>query len=133
MILADTHALIWLRTGDARLGVVARRELDDALGDEELAVSAITFWEVAMPSDKNRLDFPEDVVLWRRELLGQWLWEIPVDGETGIRACALSGFHVDPAGRIIVATAAQGGHRLMTGDEQILHWGGDSVRMDART
>ena len=48
MILADTHTLLWLRTGEARLGAVARRVLDDALGDQQLAVSAITFWEVAM-------------------------------------------------------------------------------------
>ena len=131
MILADTHALIWLRTGDARLGAVARRALDNALRDEEFAVSAMTFWEVAMLRSKNRLDFPEDVGLWRRELLRQGLAEIPVDGEIGIRANALPDFHADPADRIIVATA-QAGHRLVTGDERILAWGGNLARLDAR-
>ena len=131
MILADTHALIWLRTGDARLGAVARRALDSALRDEEFAVSAMTFWEVAMLRSKDRLDFPEDVGLWRRELLRQGLAEIPVDGEIGIRASALPDFHADPADRIIVATA-QAGHRLVTGDERILAWGGNLARLDAR-
>ena len=131
MILVDTHALIWLRTGDARLGVGARRTLDDALRGEELAVSAMTFWEVAMLKSKGRLDFPEDVGLWRRELLGQGLAAIPVDGGIGIRANALPGFHADPADRIIVATA-QGGHRLVTGDERILVWDGNLARLDAR-
>ena len=131
MILADTHALIWLRTGDARLGAVARRALDNALRDEEFAVSAMTFWEVAMLKSKDRLDFPEDVGLWRRELLRQGLAEIPVDGEIGIRAKALPDFHADPADRIIVATA-QAGHRLVTGDERILAWGGNLARLDAR-
>ena len=131
MILVDTHALIWLRTGDARLGAGARRALDDALRDEELAVSAMTFWEVAMLKSKNRLDFPGDVGLWRRELLGQGLAEIPVDGEIGIRASALAGFHADPVDRIIVATA-QGGHRLVTGDDRILQWSGNLNRLDAR-
>ena len=131
MILADTHALIRLRTGDARLGAVARRALDNALRDEEFAVSAMTFWEVAMLRSKDRLDFPEDVGLWRRELLRQGLAEIPVDGEIGIRANALPDFHADPADRIIVATA-QAGHRLVTGDERILAWGGNLARLDAR-
>ena len=131
MILVDTHALIWLRTGDARLGTGARRALDDALRGEELAVSAMTFWEVAMLKSKGRLDFPEDIGLWRRELLGQGLAEIAVDGEIGIRANALPGFHADPADRIIVATA-QAGHRLVTGDERILAWDGDLGRLDAR-
>ena len=131
MILADTHALIWLRTGDARLGAVARRALDNALRDEEFAVSAMTFWEVAMLRSKDRLDFPEDVGLWRRELLRQGLAEIPVDGDIGIRANALPDFHADPVDRIIVATA-QAGHRLVTGDERILAWGGNLARLDAR-
>ena len=41
------------------------------------------------------------------------------------------GFHADPAGRIIVATA-QAGHRLVTGDRRILDWPGLLARLDAR-
>ena len=131
MIIADTHVLLWLRIGEARLGTGARRTLDDALRDEVLAVSAITFWEVSMLKTKGRLDFPEDVVLWRRELLRQGLAEIPVNGEIGIRANVLPNFHADPADRIIVATALEG-HRLLTADDRILRWSGDLNRLDAR-
>ena len=105
MILVDTHALIWLRTGDDRLGIAARRTLNDALRDGDLAVSAMTFWEVAMLKAKDRLEFPEDVRLWRREMLGQGLEEIPVDGGIAARAGMLENLHGDPADRIIVATA----------------------------
>ena len=80
---------------------------------------------------KDRVDFPEDVGQWRRELLGQGLIEIPVDGGIGIRANVLAGFHADPADRIIVATALAG-HRLVTADERILAWGGSLDRLDAR-
>ena len=131
MILADTHVLMWLRIGARRLGTGARRALDDAHRDKELAVSAMTFWEVALLKAKGRVDFPEDVGLWRRELLGQGLTEIPVDGEIGIRANALADFHADPADRIIVATALQG-YRLVTADERILGWPGSLNRLDAR-
>ena len=130
MILLDTHVLIWLWTGDVRLGTGARRVIDDALRDPGLAVSAITFWEVAMLRDKGRLDFTEDVGLWRRELLGQGLAEIPVDGEIGIRANALPGFHANPADRIIVSTALEG-RRLLTADAGILRWSGNLNRLDA--
>ena len=44
--------------------------MDIALRDQEPAVSAMTSWEVAMLGDKSRLDFTEDVGLWRRELPG---------------------------------------------------------------
>ena len=56
---------------------------------DDPAVSAFTFWEVAMLRAKDRLDSPKDVAAWRRELLGQGLIEIPVDGDIGIRANVL--------------------------------------------
>ena len=131
MILLDTHAVLWLRAGDTRLGPVALAEIQRAWESDELALSAISFWEIAMLRDKGRIRYPDDVVLWRQEQLGQGLAEIPVDGEIGIRASSLVHFHADPADRIIVSTAL-GGHRLVTADERILAWGGRLARLDAR-
>ena len=97
----------------------------------DAAVSAFTFWEVSLLVTKRRERFPENVSNWRRELLGQGLIEIPVDGDIGIRANALADFHADPADHIIVAIA-MGGHRLVTADERILVWSGNLARLDAR-
>ncbi len=130
MTIADTHALVWLWTGDDRLGPNARATIDSALRDGDLAVSAMTFWEVAMLRAKDRLDFPENVNAWRRELLGQGLIEIPVDGVIGIRANELPDFHADPADRIIVATSMDG-HQLVTADRRILDWSGQLRCVDA--
>ena len=131
MLLIDTHVLIWLRSLDRRLGANARQDIDAAWGSGEICVSAFSFWELAMLSAKGRAHLSEDVLLWRRELLGQGLIEIPVDGEIGIRANGLVNFHADPADRIIVATALRG-HRLITSDERILAWSGNLDRLDAR-
>ena len=130
-MILDTHALLWSRRHSSPMGPRSMEEIDAAWQADDLAVSAFTFWEVAMLRAKVRLDFPEDVAAWRRELLGQGLIEIPVNGDIGIRANALTGFHADPADRIIVATAL-GGHRLVTADERILAWGGSLDRFDAR-
>ena len=130
MLLLDTHVLLWLRRLDRRLGVEARWQIDVAGWSGELCVSAITFWEVSLLRTKGRVDEPEDVAAWRRELLGQGIIEIPVDGEIGIRANSLPDFHADPADRIIVATA-QNGHRPATADERILDWSGELERLDA--
>ena len=131
MILLDTHAALWLRAGDAKLGSVARSEIQQAWDAQEVAMSAMSFWEMAMLRAKGRISYPEDVGRWRLEQLGQGLIEIPVDGDIGIRAIALADFHADPADRIIVATA-MGGHRLVTADERILAWTGSLDRLDAR-
>ena len=131
MTLLDTHVLLWLRSGDRRLGTIARREIEQAWQVGAVAVSAISFWEVALLRLKRRIAFAGDLALWRREQLDQGLVELPVDGEVGIRASGLSGFHADPADRIIVATA-QDGHRLLTADKRILAWAGSLNRHDAR-
>ena len=131
MILLDTHAALWLRAGDAKLGSLARNEIQYAWEAQEVSMSAMSFWEMAMLRAKGRISFPEDVGRWRLEQLAQGLIEIPVDGDIGIRANTLNDFHADPADRIIVATAV-GGHRLVTADERILAWGGSLDRLDAR-
>ena len=129
-MLLDTHAALWLRAGDASLGSVARSEIQRAWEAEAIAISAISFWEMAMLRAKGRIGYPDDVSLWRREQLDQGLIEIPVDGEIGIRANALADFHADPADRIIVATAMNG-HQLVTADRRILNWHGDLRCVDA--
>ena len=123
--------MLWSRRRPSPMGPGSMEEIDAAWQADNLAVSAFTFWEVAMLRAKDRLDSPADVATWRRELLGQGLIEIPVDGDIGIRANALADFHADPADRIIVATAMTG-HRLVTADERILTWGGSLHRLDAR-
>ena len=119
-----------MRRGDGRLGRVARREIERAWQSDELAVSAISFWEVAMLVDKGRIRLSDDVHTWRREHLEQGVVEIPVDGDIGIRAAGLTDFHADPADRLIVATALAG-HRLVTSDHRILGWSGSLNRLDA--
>ena len=131
MVLLDTSALLWLWAGDARLGSQARETIDFALRNERLGVSAISFWEVAMLKDKGRLDFPEDVEQWRRELLAQGVVEIPVTGDLAARAGALEGIRGSPADRVIVATALEG-HRLVTSDTRILAWPGTLDRLNSR-
>ena len=123
--------MLWLRLGSPRLGQHARRQIERAWQSDGVAVSAISFWEVAMLKEKGRIRFHEDVGLWRREQLEQGVVEIPIDGEIAVRAVLLPCLHGDPADRIIVATALEG-HTLMTGDGSILDWSGDLSRLDAR-
>ena len=132
MLILDTNALVWLTTDDRRLGDAARRAIDDAWANGEVAVSAITFWEIAMLQVKGRLDSVADSGTLRARLFQYGLHEIPVDGEIGIEATHLADFHRDPADRIIVATSALGDHQLVTSDSRILDWKGDLRRLDAR-
>ena len=130
MILLDTHVLLWHGRGDRRLGRRARRMVERALPRRRAAVSAISFWEVAMRVHSGRLDILMDPEALRRDLLAQGLVEIPVSGLIGVRAGLLPGLRGDPADRLIVATALEG-HQLLTADSQILEWPGKLSRIDA--
>ena len=132
MILLDTHVLLWFRFGDDRLGAEPRRTIEHAWGAGEVAVSAVSFWEISLLHSKRRLALLQEIGAWRRRLLREGLKEIPVDGEIGIRAAELVGFHADPADRLIVSTALDG-HRLATADRLILDWPGPVSRLRADT
>ena len=130
MMLLDTHVLLWHEHGDRRLGAKARRAIEGVVQERTAAVSSISFWEIGMRIQKGRLEFLLDLDAWRRELLGQGLIEIPVDGAIAARAGLLADMHGDPADRLIVATALQG-HQLVTADRRILNWPGKLNCMDA--
>ena len=131
MILLDTHVLVWSRSAGNLVGPNCRLQIERALLEDNLAVSAFSFWEIAMLLEKGRISLLGDIGSWRSSLLEDGLNEIPVDGEIGIRANSLQNFHPDPVDRIIVATALEG-HRLITADESILSWSGSLDRLDAR-
>lgn len=58
MILLDSHDLLWLRAGDDRLGPVALGEIQQAWEPEDLAVSAISCWEMAILRNRRRINYP---------------------------------------------------------------------------
>ena len=130
MILLDTHVIIWLSTGDRRLGQQANREIAGALLEDNAAISAISLWEIGMRVQKNHVNLGLTLDAWRRDLIDDGFIEIPVDGEIAMRAGLLPEMHGDPADRLIVATAL-GGHRLVTADRRILNWPGNLDRLDA--
>ena len=132
MILLDTHALVWLDQGDHRLGEESLGALDVALQSNELFVSAISFWEVAMFVEKDRLEMQIEVDVWRQSLIDNGLQEVALAGNTAVRAAQLKDFHGDPADRMIVASAINLGASLCSADEKILQWQGKLTRLDAR-
>ncbi len=134
MLLLDTNAFLWALNDDRRLSSTTRRLIENAWATEAVTVSVVTFWEIALLTDRRQLTLPVPPDVWRRERIAEGLIELPLHGEEAVRAVQLGteGFHRDPADRIIVATALIGGHTLVTADQQILDWRGPLSRIDAR-
>jgi PIN domain nuclease of toxin-antitoxin system len=119
VILLDTHVLVWVREGNERLGRRTSRRIDRALHDGALAISAFSFWEIAMLVDAGRMRLRVTVDEFRAASVGAGVLEIPVDGSIAILSTRL-GMHGDPADRIIVATALQLRASLATADSAML-------------
>jgi PIN domain nuclease of toxin-antitoxin system len=121
VILLDTHALVWFTT-DAGLGKKSQALADQALANDRLAVSAISFWEIALLVAKNRLKSIDSAEKLREHVLGAGVIELPVTGEIALRAVDIANLPDDPADRFIMATAIVHGATLMTADNQLLGW-----------
>ena len=122
-LVLDTHVLVWLLEGDARLGREILRKIDAAAVAEGLFVAAISSWEIGMLAEKGRLVFPTGAAPWlRRALALPGIHLVPLHPEIGLSACCLEGFHGDPADRLIVATSLYLGLPLVTADGKILEW-----------
>lgn len=132
LILLDTHVLVWADNDDRRLGRKARVRIEQQWPNGEIAVPAIVFWEIGLLQARGRLRLPTSVGAWREALIAAGVVELPLDGQTAVRALDLTGLHDDPADRFIVATALVHGAALMTADERLLDWPHALERHDAR-
>jgi PIN domain nuclease of toxin-antitoxin system len=131
MILLDTHALVWMNQDEAALGKAARRLIQTAWDAQELAVSAISFWECEMLHVAKRVRLLQSPTAWRAQLLAAGLIEFPVDGEIAMLSVHLDLPHKDPADRMIAATAIAKCAALMTADTKLLKWKHTLKRHDA--
>lgn len=132
-VLLDTHVLVWLAFADRSLGPRSRSLVDNAVKDESVFVSAISFFEIATLCRRGRLRLYEEVAAWRQRVLQRGILEEPVTGQIGILAGELAGLPGDPADRIIAATAMVRDATLVTADQRILDWPGAVQRHDARS
>ncbi|MCU7921971.1 MAG: type II toxin-antitoxin system VapC family toxin [Candidatus Thiodiazotropha sp. (ex Dulcina madagascariensis)] len=123
MIVIDTHILVWWVSGYESLSAAATKAITDTLNNgEEVIVSSISAWEIAMLIKKGRLILSMDVESWLNEVSQiDGVRFMPVDHAIGVKSTVLPGeFHSDPADRIIVATARKLAVSLVTADEKII-------------
>jgi PIN domain nuclease of toxin-antitoxin system len=131
VIVLDTHAALWLANDDPALGPSSLSTVLAARDERQLAISAISFWEIALLTAKRRLELEQDAITLRDELLSTGIIEIPLTGSVAILAVELDITHGDPADRFIVATAIANEATLVTADRTLLRWRNALPRQDA--
>jgi PIN domain nuclease of toxin-antitoxin system len=122
VIVLDTHAALWLLNDDSALGKKGCAAAMAARETNQLAISSISFWEIALLIVKKRLDLELPPAELRRQLLDTGVIELPMTGDIAVLAAELENLHGDPADRFIAATAIAHDAILMTSDRHLLNW-----------
>ena len=118
-LLLDTHAFLWLASGDARVGGELERRLADPAN--ELLLSVVSVWEMAIKRSLGKLTLQialERLLEQQIEAMGLQMLDVNVAHALAVEA--LPWHHRDPFDRLIAAHARLRGWRLATADDTLL-------------
>ncbi len=117
----DTHVWIWWMLGDPSLTATERKVLDALPPSDRPVISDISLWEFATLVDLGRITIDHSIEDWLRIAAAAATVRIqPITPMIVAEMNRLpSGFHRDPADRLIVATARALKLPLATKDRKI--------------
>ena len=120
-LLLDTCTFLWLAADDPHLSPTARAKC--AAAENDVFLSALSAWEIAIKSRLGRLALPEPAgryVHSRRE----WLHvsHLAFDEASATHDALLPPLHRDPFDRGLVSQAILGGMTIVTPDAQIARY-----------
>lgn len=116
-VVLDTHVLQWWSAEPDRLSGPALQAISTA---DELAVSAISWFELAWLAAHHRIAVAIPVRSWLEQLARQvrTVGVTPAIADTAVSLPPA--FPGDPADRLIYATAIELGSRLVTKDQRLV-------------
>lgn len=123
-LLLDTHILLWYVEG-INLPAASVESIELFRKADNLYLSAISIWEVAMLTGKGKIIFSVALKEWVDKVLSiPGLNIIDLSVPILLESCGLPNYpHKDPADRLIMASSRIVGCRLMTLDEKIIEYG----------
>ena len=117
-VVADTHTWVWWILRTDNLSTAAKDSLQSA---DQVLVSAISLWEVAMLMEKGRIPIDRSVQdFFDHALAKRRIEVVPISTAIAAR-CSEFGttLHGDPADRLIAATALELSIPLVTRDQRL--------------
>jgi PIN domain nuclease of toxin-antitoxin system len=117
--LLDTHYLIWAIVDSKKISKKLRELISNA--EQEIFVSTISFWEVALKSSIGKIDIsgfhPEDIPELCTKI-GFDIIELSAADSSSYHLLKAS-HHKDPFDRMLIWQAIRNGHTLISADVQI--------------
>jgi PIN domain nuclease of toxin-antitoxin system len=120
--LLDTHAALFWWSNASKLGVDARRAIEEP--NAIILVSSASAWEIATKYRLGKMgDIGDPNDTYRRLVARDGFVDLPISTADSLRAGALPGNHGDPFDRIIAAQALIGDLTVITRDPEIAGFG----------
>lgn len=113
-LLLDTHAFLWWLSDWEQIAESTRDAIADP--DNEVFVSAVSGWEIAIKKAKGRLAAPGNLAAVVED---RGFTHLPLTFEQAERTAALPNHHRDPFDRMLIAQAQAEGLVLVTRDARI--------------
>jgi PIN domain nuclease of toxin-antitoxin system len=121
-LLLDAHALLWWLADDPSLDRSARDLIADPAN--EVIVSAVTVWEIAIKRAIGKLSAPDGLAAVLEE---SGFIEAPVTAADAERAGGLEAIHRDPFDRMLIAQAVRLRAVVVTRDPVFTRYGTETV------
>ncbi len=123
MLLLDTHAVLWLDSGES-MSEDALAAIDTATQDGAVLVSPVSAWETGLLVRKSRITLDVDPLAWFERFLGlPGVRLTPLTVATAVNSSSLpEPFHGDPADRLLVAPARELACPIVTRDRKSLDY-----------
>lgn len=119
-LLLDTHTFLWWLADSPRLPKRFRAVIAEATN--EVFVSAVTVWEIAIKRRSGRIDFSGGI---GEEIQSHGFQALPITVGHAESVEDLPIFHRDPFNRMLVAQAIAERMILLTVDAQIVKYAPD--------
>ena len=120
VVLLDTHVIIWLITGDRRLGRETRILLNKSIATGIAAISAISVYEFSWIVSRRQVGLGVSANTALDRLTDAGIRTLDMSGAIARLGAAMPLTHGDPMDRIIAATAMALDALLVTADEKLL-------------
>ena len=122
-LLLDTHTLIWVFDRNPTLSEAAFKAIAD--GRNEVFVSAVTAWEIAIKRGLKKLDLQGD---FHHGLERYRFTPLSISTEHALAVEQLPPHHADPFDRLLIAQARLEQLTLVTRDERFREYGIKLIR-----
>lgn len=114
--LIDTHILIWHAQANEKLHAKIIEIINDS--SNEIFVSAVSIWEMAIKKNLGKLAYPESFTKLEYDFVANFFELLPIKFIHNEVFSKLPQYHKDPFDRMIIAQAMAEDFTIITQDEK---------------